>query len=84
VDVVEPLIGAVFLDDLHHCTKRCGLIYVLLMDDILVFATTRWKLRAAVKAVNGMLHSLRLEKHPGKTFIRNDRGFGFLGYRLVW
>ena len=53
------------------------------MDDILVLAPTRWKLRRAVRVVNQVLSSLRLEKHPDKTFIgRIERGFDFLGYRF--
>ena len=48
------------------------------MDDILVLAPTRWRLR---KAVNEVLGSLCLLKHPDKTFIgRIERGFDFLGY----
>ncbi len=44
---------------------------------------TRWKIRKAVKVVNGMLGSLGLEKHPDKTFIgRIERGFDFLGYHF--
>jgi hypothetical protein len=53
------------------------------MDDILVLAPTRWKLRRAVGIVNETLAALALEKHPKKTFIgRVDRGFDFLGVRL--
>ncbi len=53
------------------------------MDDILVLAPTRWKIRKAVKAVNEVLGGLRLEKHPDKTFIeRIERGFDFLGYHF--
>ncbi|HJP54685.1 MAG: ATP-binding protein [Rhodospirillales bacterium] len=38
---------------------------------------TRWKLRKAVKAVNEVLGSLRIEKHPDKTFIgRIKHGLG--------
>ncbi len=62
---------------------RSGLFYVRFMDNILVLAPTRWKIRKAVKAVNGMLGSLGLEKHPDKTFIgRIERGFDFLGYHF--
>ena len=54
------------------------------MDDILVLASTRWKLRRAVGLVNQILGALRLEKHPGKTFIgRIERGFDFLGYHFT-
>ncbi len=53
------------------------------MDDILVPSSTRWKLRWAVKVVNEVLGSLRMEKHPDKTFIgRIERGFDFLGYHF--
>ena len=46
----------------------------------LVLAPTRWRLRKAVKAVNEVLGSLGLLKHPDKTFVgRTERGFDFLG-----
>ena len=62
---------------------RSALFFVRFMDDILVLAPTRWKIRKAVKVVNGMLGSLGLEKHPDKTFIgRIETGFDFLGYRF--
>jgi hypothetical protein len=45
--------------------------------------TTRWKLRAAIRIVNETLNILRIDKHPGKTFIgKVERGFNFLGYFL--
>ena len=48
-----------------------------------VLSPTRWKIRKAVKLVNGMLECLGLEKHPDKTFIgRIARGFDFLGYHF--
>ncbi len=40
--------------------ERSGLFYVRFMDDILVLAPTRWRLRKAVKAVNEVLGSLGL------------------------
>jgi len=37
----------------------------------------------AVKAVNEVLGSLRMEKHPDKAFIgRIEKGFDFLGYHF--
>ncbi len=63
--------------------EKSGLFYVRFMDDILVLSPTRWKLRKAVKVVNQVLGSLKLEKHPDKTFIgRIERGFDFLGYQF--
>ncbi len=41
---------------------RSGLFYTRIMDDILVLSPTRWKLRKAVKAINEVPGSLRMEK----------------------
>jgi len=83
---LSPLIGAFFLDELDRRMAASGLFYVRFMDDILVLAPTRWKLRRAVAVVNHILGALRLEKHPEKTFIgRIARGFDFLPPRcFVW
>ncbi len=80
---LSPLIGAFFLSELDERMERSGLFYVPFMDDVLVLAPTRWKLRRAVKAVNEVLGSLRLEKHPDKTYVgRIEKGFDFLGYHF--
>jgi RNA-directed DNA polymerase len=69
--------------DLGECLEVTGLFFVRFMDDILVLALTRWKLRRAVRIVNESLAGLGLEKHPQKRFIgRAAKGFDFLGYRL--
>ena len=53
------------------------------MDDWVVIAPSRWKLREAVRIVNKTLNMLCVEKHPDKTFIgKVERGFDFLGYFL--
>ncbi len=60
-----------------------GLFYARFMDDWVVLAPTRWKLRAAIRSVNQTLAALKVEQHPDKTFIgRISRGFDFLGYRF--
>ena len=75
--------GAFFLRAVDQELGKLGLFYVRFMDDIVVLAPTRWKLRAAVKALNQGLGALRLAKHPGKTFIgRIEKGFDFLGYHF--
>jgi hypothetical protein len=72
-----------FLKQLDDRMERMGLFYVRFMDDILVLSPTRWRLRKAVKAVNQVLGSLRLEKHPDKTFLgRIEHGFDFLGHHF--
>ncbi len=80
---LSPIIGAFFLTELDQQLERTGLFYVRFMDDILVLAPSRWKLREAVRVLNQVLSSLKLEKHPEKTFIgRIERGFDFLGYHF--
>ena len=80
---LSPIIGAFFLAEVDQCLERTGLFYVRFMDDILVLAPTRWKLRRAVRVLNQVLSSLKLEKHPEKTFIgRIEKGFDFLGYHF--
>ena len=80
---LSPIIGAFFLKELDERLERTGLFYVRFMDDILVLAPSRWKLRRAVRVLNRVLSSLELAKHPEKTFIgRIEKGFDFLGYHF--
>ena len=66
--------------DLDEALAGPDLFYARFMDDWVVLATTRWKLRAAVKRANLVLADLKVEKHPDKTFVsRIERGFNFLG-----
>ena len=78
---LSPLMGALFLKPLDDRMAELGCFYVRFMDDWVILAPTRWKLRRAIKAVNEVIAELRVEKHPDKTFIgRIARGFDFLGY----
>lgn len=80
---LSPLIGAFFLHELDTQLEEAGVFSVRFMDDVLVLAPTRWKLRRAVRLVNTVLDRLGLAKHPDKTFVgRIARGFDFLGYHL--
>jgi hypothetical protein len=57
--------------------------YFRYMDDILILAPTRWKLRKAIRLLNQTFSELNLKKHSDKTMIgRVERGFDFLGYYL--
>lgn len=81
---LSPLLGAFFLGELDERLEATGLFFVRYMDDVIVLAPTRHKLRRAVKIVNETLAELWLEKAPNKTFIgRVERGFDFLGYHLA-
>ncbi|NET86341.1 MAG: hypothetical protein F6J94_32115 [Moorea sp. SIO1F2] len=86
---LSPLMGALYLkplDDrmatlLGGAGGGLGCFYASFMDDWVVLAPTRWKLRKAIKAVNEVMAELRVQKHPDKTFIgRIAKGFDFLGY----
>jgi len=53
------------------------------MDDWIVTAPSRWKLRSVVRIVNQTLYMLRAKKHPDKTYIcKVNSGFNFPGYFL--
>lgn len=80
---LSPLMGALYLKPLDDKMEKLGLFYARFMDDWVVIAPTRWKLREAVRIVNEILNKLRVEKHPDKTFIgKVAKGFDFLGYFL--
>jgi len=80
---LSPLMGALYLDVLDKRMEAAGLFYVRFMDDWVVLAHTRWKLRKAVRIVNETLAELKVQQHPDKTFIgRTERGFAFLGYQM--
>jgi hypothetical protein len=78
---LSPLMGALYLKLLDERVEATGLTYARFMDDWVILAPTRWKLREAIRLVNQTLAALHIEQHPDKTFIgRISRGFDFLGY----
>jgi RNA-directed DNA polymerase len=80
---LSPLLGAFYLLDLDRKMARLDVKYVRYMDDILILAKTRWKLKKAIKVLNQTFDELKLEKHPDKTTIgRVEKGFDFLGYHI--
>jgi hypothetical protein len=80
---LSPVLGAFYLAELDATLHQHGFPVVRFMDDIVVLAPTRWKLRAAVRLLQQGLATLGLRPHPHKTFIgRIARGFPFLGYLL--
>ena len=81
--------GGLFFDHTRGISLGCalspliGAFFLHLMDDVLVLAPTRHKLRQAVRVVNQSLTALGLENAPNKTFIgRVEKGFDFLGYHV--
>jgi RNA-directed DNA polymerase len=59
--------GALFLQTLDERMEQLGLLYSRYMDDIVVLAPSRWKLRRAARVVNQTLNGLELGKQPEKT-----------------
>jgi hypothetical protein len=81
---LSPLMGALYLKLLDERVERTALAYARFMDDWVILAPTRWKLREAIRLVNQTLAELHVEQHPDKTFIgRISRGFDFLGYAFT-
>ena len=81
---LSPLMGALYLKLLDERVEATGLAYARFMDDWVILAPTRWKLREAIRLVNQTLAELHVEQHPDKTFIgRISRGFDFLGYAFT-
>ncbi|MBM0744184.1 group II intron reverse transcriptase domain-containing protein [Phormidium sp. CLA17] len=79
--LLSPLMGALYLKPLDDRMAALGCFYVRFMDDWVVLAPTRWRLRKAIKVVNEVMADLRVEQHPDKTFIgRVAQGFDFLRY----
>jgi retron-type reverse transcriptase len=78
---LSPLMVALFLDVLDRRMEATGLCYVRFMDDWVVLAPTRLKLRSAVRIVNHSLEELQVLQHPDFAFVgRIAAGFEFLGY----
>ena len=78
---LSPLLGAFYLLELDHMMEKLDVKYFRYMDDILILASTRWKLKKAIRVLNHTFNELKLEKHPDKTLLgRTERGFDFLGY----
>jgi RNA-directed DNA polymerase len=81
---LSPLMVEFFLHELDQAFEHGDVLYVRFMDDILILAPSRWKLRRAVATLNTILTRLRLQKRPAKTFIgRLAKRFDFLGYHFV-
>ena len=82
---ISPLLGAVYLTPLDRAMEqlqpRHDIRYQRFMDDYLIFAPTRHKLKAALRCMYRILEQLKLTVHPDKRSIgTTHRGFDFLGY----
>jgi hypothetical protein len=80
---LSPLLGGFYLLELDRKMEKLEVKYFRYMDDILILAPTRWKLKKAIRVLNQTFNELKLEKHPDKTVMgRIEKGFDFLGYHF--
>jgi len=81
---LSPLLGAAFLTTLDERIAGLGVWYRRYMDDLLILAPSRRRLRQAIRLVKQGLAAVGLEPHPEKTWVgRVEQGVEFLGYRLT-
>ena len=81
---LSPVMAALYLEPLDRRIEASGLTYARFMDDWVIVAPSRWRLRRAIRVVNETLRELRVEQHPDKTFAgRIERGLTFLGYWIT-
>ena len=84
---ISPLLGGLYLTPLDRametlCQKN-WIRYQRFMDDYVIFAKTRNKLKAAIKRMYAELDTLQFTVHPDKRYIgKTEKGFDFLGYRF--
>lgn len=80
---LSPLLGAFYLMELDQKMAKLDVKYFRYMDDVLILAPTRWRLKKSIRVLNQTFSELKLEKHPEKTLIgKTEQGFDFLGYFL--
>jgi RNA-directed DNA polymerase len=80
---LSPLISCFYLYELDNEMAGKAVFYRRYMDDLIVLAPTRWKLRKAIRTVNQHFSALKLKQHPDKTTLgRIANGFDFLGYQF--
>ncbi len=83
---LSTLLGTVYLNRvdiaMNILYKKGHIFYIRYVDDILILAKTRWKLKSALKILYITMDKLQLKIHRSKKrFVgRTDMGFDFLGY----
>lgn len=78
---LSPLLAAFHLTTVDAALSRLpGVRYARYMDDFILIATTRHKLRRAVKILKQHLHEFGFVLHPDKTQLgRTQKGFDWMG-----
>ncbi|KFJ42220.1 reverse transcriptase domain-containing protein [Francisella philomiragia] len=84
---LSPVLGCIYLHELDVAMAKLDIIYKRFVDDFIIMAKTKHKLRKAVKIVKQILCKLKLVEHPDKTDYRNfnnqnAKSFDFLGVKI--
>ncbi len=80
---LSPLLGAIALKPLDDTMETLDVFYARYVDDWCILATSKFKLRRAIKKMHRVLEQLQMKTHPDKTSIgRREKGFSFLGYHF--
>ena len=70
---LSPLMGALYLKLLDERVEETGLAYARFMDDWVILAPTRWKLREAIRLVNQTLGGVARRAAPRQDVHRPDQ-----------
>ena len=81
---LSPWLGAAALIPLDKAMGQVkGIFYARYVDDWVVFTKSKSALRKVVKITHQVVHDLKLQLHPSKTYIgKIARGFNFLAYYM--
>lgn len=80
---LSTLLGAIYLSPLdegmHKFYKKGAVFYIRYVDDIVILAKTRWKLKTAIKLMHQTIETLKLKMHRKEKRLigRTDKGFSF-------
>lgn len=78
---LSPLLAAIALNDLDRAMDKQHITYVRFMDDWVILAPTRSRLKVYIRLMYQALNRLKLNIHPDKTRMgRIGKGITFLGF----
>ena len=80
---LSPLLAAIALNDLDQAMDKLHISYVRFMDDWVILAANRSRLKKHIRLMYQVLNKLKLIVHPDKTRMgRIAKGISFLGFIL--
>ena len=71
---LSPLLGAFYLIELDKKMENKDVKYFRYMDDILILASTRWKLKKAIRVLNQTFSELKLENARTGPYLAEQSG----------